>query len=78
MPDPNDVYQNPLCERYASEEMLRTFSANERYRTWRRLWIALGAALGATLFVWAAFDALLGTAWPRLTAWAWLQHAIPG
>jgi adenylosuccinate lyase len=42
--NPDDVYQNPLCERYASEEMLRTFSANERYRTWRRLWIVLAEA----------------------------------
>ncbi|MEM7234570.1 MAG: adenylosuccinate lyase [Planctomycetota bacterium] len=38
---PNDVYQNPLVERYASREMLQVFSADERYRTWRRLWIAL-------------------------------------
>src|SRR5438093_1619306 len=39
--DSHDTYQNPLAERYASEEMLKNFSANERYRTWRRLWIAL-------------------------------------
>jgi len=41
MPDPRDRYQNPLAERYASEDMLRVFSDNHRYRTWRRLWIAL-------------------------------------
>jgi adenylosuccinate lyase len=44
MPDPNDVYQNPLAERYASSEMLRNFSSNTRYRTWRELWIALAEA----------------------------------
>jgi len=33
--------QNPLYERYASREMARIFSAAQRFRTWRRLWIAL-------------------------------------
>jgi adenylosuccinate lyase len=33
--------QNPLYERYASPEMARLFSASHRFRTWRRLWIAL-------------------------------------
>jgi len=33
--------QNPLYERYASPEMARIFSASHRFRTWRRLWIAL-------------------------------------
>lgn len=33
--------QNPLYERYASPEMARIFSAGHRFRTWRRLWIAL-------------------------------------
>lgn len=33
--------QNPLYERYASPEMARLFSAGHRFRTWRRLWIAL-------------------------------------
>jgi adenylosuccinate lyase len=33
--------QNPLYERYASPEMARLFSARHRFRTWRRLWIAL-------------------------------------
>lgn len=36
-----DTYQNPLSERYASREMLAIFSPGHRYRTWRRLWIAL-------------------------------------
>ncbi len=33
--------QNPLHERYASREMAAIFSARHRFRTWRRLWIAL-------------------------------------
>ena len=41
MTDSHDRYQNPLAERYASEEMLAAFSNNSRYRTWRKLWIAL-------------------------------------
>ncbi len=44
MLDPLDSYQTPLAERYASEEMLRNFSPNTRYRTWRELWIALAEA----------------------------------
>lgn len=35
--------QNPLHERYASREMAAIFSAPHRYRTWRRLWIALAS-----------------------------------
>jgi adenylosuccinate lyase len=38
------VYQNPLTERYASEEMSRIFSAAEKHGAWRRLWIALAEA----------------------------------
>ena len=34
-------YQNPLVKRYASAEMLRIFSDDNRYRPWRRLWLAL-------------------------------------
>lgn len=37
-------YQNPLVERYASPEMIRLFSADTKFRTWRRLWIALAEA----------------------------------
>ncbi|MCG8455594.1 MAG: adenylosuccinate lyase, partial [Holophagales bacterium] len=33
--------QNPLHERYASREMAALFSSSSRFRTWRRLWIAL-------------------------------------
>ncbi|MBN1441568.1 MAG: adenylosuccinate lyase, partial [Planctomycetes bacterium] len=44
MTDPHDIYRNPLAERYASPEMLRIFSDDSRYRTWRQLWIALAEA----------------------------------
>lgn len=33
--------QNPLHERYASREMARIFSAQNRFQSWRRLWITL-------------------------------------
>ncbi|MBP7174312.1 MAG: adenylosuccinate lyase [Cloacibacterium sp.] len=34
-------YKNPLEERYSSAEMLFNFSHNNKFRTWRKLWIAL-------------------------------------
>ena len=37
----NDVYSNPLVTRYASKDMVRIFSNNSRYSTWRRLWATL-------------------------------------
>jgi adenylosuccinate lyase len=37
-------YENPLVERYASEEMLRIFSPQKKFETWRQLWIALAQA----------------------------------
>ncbi len=37
----NDRYQSPLSERYASREMQYIFSPDMKFRTWRRLWIAL-------------------------------------
>ena len=37
----NDRYQSPLSERYASKEMQYIFSPDMKFRTWRRLWIAL-------------------------------------
>ena len=37
----NDRYQSPLSERYASMEMQYIFSPDMKFRTWRRLWIAL-------------------------------------
>ena len=36
-----DRYESPLSARYASPYMLRLFSADTRYQTWRRLWLAL-------------------------------------
>ncbi|MDD3415079.1 MAG: adenylosuccinate lyase [Lachnospiraceae bacterium] len=36
-----DCYQSPLSERYASKEMQYIFSPDMKFRTWRRLWIAL-------------------------------------
>ncbi len=36
-----DVYVSPLSERYASKEMQYIFSPDKKFRTWRRLWIAL-------------------------------------
>lgn len=36
-----NTYKNPLEERYSSEEMLYNFSPNNKFRTWRKLWIAL-------------------------------------
>ena len=36
-----DRYVNPLTERYASKEMQYIFSQDMKFRTWRRLWIAL-------------------------------------
>jgi len=39
-----DVASNPLTERYASREMSYLFSADFKFRTWRRLWIALAEA----------------------------------
>lgn len=44
MPDSRDMYISPLSTRYASKEMQYIFSQNFKFRTWRRLWIALAKA----------------------------------
>lgn len=36
-----NVYENPLCTRYATNDMMYNFSDDKRYKIWRRLWIAL-------------------------------------
>ncbi len=40
----NDCYVSPLSERYASKEMQYIFSPDMKFRTWRKLWIALAEA----------------------------------
>lgn len=37
----HEFYENPLCGRYAGEDMKRLFSDDFKFSTWRRLWIAL-------------------------------------
>ena len=39
-----NAYQSPLASRYASDEMLYLFSADKKFSTWRRLWVALARA----------------------------------
>ena len=39
-----DRYESPLSTRYASDYMLRLFSAETRIRTWRALWVSLARA----------------------------------
>ncbi len=39
-----DRYESPLSERYASPQMQYIFSPEKKFRTWRRLWIALAEA----------------------------------
>ncbi|MDA1053501.1 MAG: adenylosuccinate lyase [Planctomycetota bacterium] len=38
---PHDHYENPLITRYASKEMSRIWSAQRKFSTWRKLWVAL-------------------------------------
>ena len=41
---PHDRYISPFSTRYASDEMQYIFSDDNKFRTWRRLWIALAKA----------------------------------
>lgn len=36
-----DVYESPLSQRYAGKEMKYLFSQDMKFKTWRRLWVAL-------------------------------------
>ena len=39
-----DTYESPFCTRYASEEMQFVFSAQKKFSTFRKLWVALARA----------------------------------
>ncbi len=39
-----NTYESPLNSRYASSEMQQVFSPDMKFKTWRRLWIALAEA----------------------------------
>ena len=40
----HDKYESPLSQRYASKEMQYIFSPDKKFKTWRKLWIALAEA----------------------------------
>ncbi len=40
----NMSYESPFCTRYASKEMQYLFSADKKFTTWRKLWVALARA----------------------------------
>lgn len=42
--NPHESYENPLITRYASREMSYLWSAQRKFSTWRRLWVALAEA----------------------------------
>ena len=42
--DQHDRYISPFSTRYASREMQYIFSENNKFRTWRKLWVALAKA----------------------------------
>jgi adenylosuccinate lyase len=44
MPTSHDVYDNPLIGRYASAAMSERWGPQRKFRTWRRLWLALAEA----------------------------------
>ena len=37
----SEYYENPLCGRYAGDRMKRIFSPDNKFSTWRKLWVAL-------------------------------------
>ncbi|NMC55812.1 MAG: adenylosuccinate lyase, partial [Eubacteriaceae bacterium] len=44
MENNTNYYANPLSERYASKEMQKIFSADNKFSMWRKLWVALAKA----------------------------------
>ncbi len=42
--NPHELYDNPLIGRYASRRMARLWSPQQKFSTWRRLWVALAEA----------------------------------
>jgi len=44
MAERHERYESPLTGRYAGEQMRRLFSAQRKFSTWRRLWLALAEA----------------------------------
>ena len=40
----HDRYISPFSTRYSSDEMQYIFSDDNKFRTWRRLWVALARA----------------------------------
>ena len=44
MHENKEIYISPFSTRYASKEMQEVFSEQFKFRTWRRLWIALARA----------------------------------
>ena len=43
-PKMSNSYISPFSTRYASKEMQEVFSNDRKFRTWRKLWIALAKA----------------------------------
>ena len=39
-----NTYESPLTSRYASKEMQALLSPDKKFKTWRRLWVALAEA----------------------------------